>query len=203
MRLYGFPLSGNCYKVRLCLNQLGIPYEYEYVDIMKLEARTPEFLAKNPDGKIPVLEYRPGRFLPESNAILTYLAEGTKLLSDDPVLRAHTLRWLFFEQASIEVNLATARFWVAILKDPEPYAALLEDKHRRGYLALKTLERHLTANGPFVVESGYSIADIALYAYIHVCEEGGFELEKFEKVREWLEAVRSQKNHIGIESYPK
>ncbi len=197
LRLYDYLSSGNGYKVRLLLAQLGQSCERVELDIVKGETRTAEFLAKNPNGRIPTLEIEPGVFLPESNAICWYLAEATRFVPDDRLARAQVLQWMFFEQYSHEPNIATVRFWVTHdLLTPER-RALLETKRALGYAALDVMERHLGAH-PFFVAERYSIADIALYAYTHVAEEGGFDLTRFAAVRAWLDRVRSQPGHIPI-----
>ena len=196
-RLYDFLPSGNGYKVRLLLAQLDIPFELIELDILKGETRTPEFLRKNPNGRIPVLEIEPGVFLAESNAILFYLAEGTPFLPDGKWERAQVLQWMFFEQYSHEPNIATSRFWLHYLElTPERRAALAE-KQRLGYAALDVMERHLTSRAYFVAER-CTIADVALYAYTHVADEGGFDLGRYPAIRAWLERVRAQPGHIPI-----
>ena len=197
IRLYDYLESGNGYKVRLLLTQLGIPFERIELDIIKGETRTPEFLAKNLNGRIPVLEIKPGEFLAESNAILFYLAEGTALLPEERWERAQVLQWLFFEQYSHEPNIATSRFWISHNLLTEERRAQLSQKRTLGYAALDVMEKHLTGHFFFVGER-YSIADIALYAYTHVAHEGGFDLGGYPHVRAWLERVRSQPKHIPI-----
>lgn len=196
-RLYDYLPSGNGYKARLLLTQLGIPFELVEVDITAGLTRTPEFLAKNPNGRIPTLEIEPGIFLPESNAILFYLAEGTAFFPRDRLERARVLQWMCFEQYSHEPNIATVRFWVSHdLLTPERRAQL-DQKRALGYAALGVMEQHLAQRSFFVGER-YSIADIALYAYTHVADEGGFDLTPYAAVRDWLRRVRSQPGHIPI-----
>ena len=197
MRLYDYLPSGNGYKVRLLLAHLGIPSERIEVDILKGESRTPEFLAKNPNGRIPVLECQPGIFLAESNAILFYLAGGTPFFPRDRLERARVLEWMFFEQYSHEPNIATVRFWITHLGLNDERRAQLEQKRALGYAALGVMERHLGGR-EFFVGDRYSIADITLYAYTHVAHEGGFELGRFPAVRAWLERARQQPDHIPI-----
>ncbi len=196
LRLYDYLPSGNGYKVRLLLTQLGTPFERIELDILKGETRTPAFLAKNPNGRIPLLELDNGGFLPESDAILFYLAEGTALLPDDRFDRARVLQWMFFEQYSHEPNIATVRFWLHSAMTDER-RAMLEGKRKLGYAALDVMERHLASRSFFVGE-GYTIADIALYAYTHVADEGGFDLSRFSAVRDWMQRVRAQPRHIPI-----
>ena len=178
LKLYDFLLSGNSYKVRLLLDQLGIPYQRIAVDILKGETRTPAFLAKNPNGRIPLLEITPGNYLAESNAILFYLAKGSPLLPDDPQHQAQVLQWLFFEQYSHEPYIATSRYWIALLGKEREYREELAKKRDPGYAALEVMDRHLAAQDFFVAER-YTIADICLYAYTHVADEGGFDLSAF------------------------
>jgi len=197
IRLYDYLPSGNGYKVRLLLTQLSIPFERIELDILKGTTRTPEFLQKNLNGRIPVVELEGGRFLAESNAILFYFAEGTPFLPVDRWQRAQTLQWMFFEQYSHEPNIATSRFWLQHLElTPERKAALAQ-KRPLGYAALDVIEKHVTGRSFFVGEQ-YSIADIALYAYTHVAGEGGFDLAQYPNIRAWLERVRSQPKHIPI-----
>jgi glutathione S-transferase len=197
IRLYDYLESGNGYKVRLLLTQLGIPFERIELDIIKGETRTPEFLKKNLNGRIPVLETEQGELLAESNAIMFYLAEGTVFLPEERWERAQVLQWMFFEQYSHEPNIATVRFWISHDLLTEERRAQLPQKRALGYAALDVMETHLTGRFFFVGE-GYSIADIALYAYTHVAHEGGFDLGAYPHVRAWLERVRSQPKHIPI-----
>jgi glutathione S-transferase len=197
MRLYDDLPSGNGYKVRLLLAQLGIPFELVQLDIVKGETRTPEFLAKNPNGRIPLLEVEPGKFLAESNAILFYLSEGTPFLPTDRWERAQVLQWMCFEQYSHEPNIATVRFWVHYTELTPERRAAIEQKRPLGYAALDVMERHLAGHRFFVGER-YTIADIALYAYTHVADEGGFELGRYPAVRAWLDRVRSEPRHVPI-----
>ena len=196
VRLYDYLISGNGYKVRLLLTQLGIPFERVDLDILKGETRTPEFLAKNPNGRIPVLEVEPGVYLAESDAILFYLAEGTPFLPDGRLQRAQVLQWMFFEQYSHEPNIATVRFWMHTEMTPER-EAMLPAKRKLGYAALDVMESHLVRHD-FFVAGAYSIADIALYAYTHVAGEGGFDLQRYPAVRGWFDRVRRQPRHIPI-----
>jgi glutathione S-transferase len=197
MRLYDFLESGNGYKVRLALHQLEIPFERVELDIVAGATRTPAFLASNPNGRIPTLELPDGTFLAESNAILFYLADGTPLLPADRLERAQVLQWMFFEQYSHEPNIATSRFWLHHVElTPERRAALVEKK-RLGDAALGVMETHLARRTYFVGER-YTIADIALYAYTHVADEGGFDLEPFPAVRAWLARVAGQPRHVPI-----
>jgi glutathione S-transferase len=201
--LFSMRRSGNCYKVRLALAQLGIRHHLVEVDILKGETHTPEFLAKNPNGQVPLLEVAPGKYLPESNAILWFLAEGTPLLSDDPIERATTLQWLFFEQHALEPNLGAAWFWLVLVKGGrELQRHALEDWMEEGYRALGVMEKHLSQQ-PFLVDGRYSIADLALYAYTHVAHECGYDLARFPAVRDWLDRVAAQPDHIAMDWHPE
>ncbi|MEM7555945.1 MAG: glutathione S-transferase family protein [Cyanobacteria bacterium P01_A01_bin.84] len=202
LRLYDFLPSGNGYKIRLLLTQLGIPFERIELNILKGETRTQDFLGKNPNGKIPVLEIEPGQYLAESNAVLIYLSEGTEFLPYDRFLRAQVLQWLFFEQYSHEPYIARSRFWVSILKKSAEYKEALVSQHQQGYAALEVMEKHLQAHSFFVGER-YTIADISLYAYTHVADEGGFDLSSFQAIKAWLERVKSQSRYITITEEPK
>ena len=197
LRLYDFLASGNGYKVRLLLTQLGIPFERVEVDILNGATRTPAYLAKNANGRIPLLEISSDERLAESNAILFYLAEGTAFLPKARWQRAKVLEWLFFEQYSHEPNIATPRFWLKYQLLNDERRALLEQKRKLGYAALDVMENHL-ARHAFFVAGAYSIADIALYAYTHVADEGGFELGRYSAVRAWMERVRAEPRHIPI-----
>ncbi len=197
LRLYDYLESGNGYKVRLLLTQLSLPFERIELDIVKGETRTPEFLAKNLNGRIPVLEIKLGEFLAESNAIMFYLAEGTPFLPEEHWERAQVLQWMFFEQYSHEPNIATSRFWITHPLFNDERRAQLPQKQTLGYAALDVMEKHLTGR-LFFVGDRYSIADIALYAYTHVAHEGDFDLTRYPHIRAWLERVRSQPQHIPI-----
>lgn len=196
-KLYEFSPSGNCYKVRLLLTQLEIPFKRIEINIVEGQSGTPEFLEKNLNGKIPVLEIDEGKYLSESNAILYYLAEGTNFLSHKKLDKALTLQWLFFEQYSHEPNIATSRYWIQILKKQDEYAELLAKKKEEGLKALRVMDKYLSEND-FFVANCYSIADIALYAYTHVADEGGFDLHEFPNIRKWLARIKNQEKYIGI-----
>lgn len=197
IRLYDFLPSGNGYKVRLLLHQLGIPFELVEKDILRGETRTAEFLRKNPNGRIPVVELENGACLAESGAILFYFADGTSFLPDDRWGRAQVLQWIFFEQYSHEPYVAVARAWLHLFELDEERARQLPQKQKLGYDALGVMEGHLAQHRFFVAER-YTIADIALYAYTHVADEGGFDLSRFPAVRGWLERVRQQPRHVPI-----
>jgi glutathione S-transferase len=197
LRVYGDIQSGNCYKVKLLLSQLGRPHEWVFTDIRKGETRTPDYLARNPNGRIPLLEYEPGRYLAESNAILYYLGEGTRFLPAERLERAQTLQWLFFEQYSHEPYIATARYYMTFLGKPEEHKEEIARRIKPGYAALGVMERHL-AEREYFAGGRYSIADIGLYAYTHVAHEGGFDLAAFPAVRRWLARVKAQPGHVTM-----
>lgn len=200
--LYSMRRSGNCYKVRLALAQLWIAHEQIEIDILQGESRTPEFLAMNPSGHVPLLKVAPGKYLPESNAILWYLAEGTALLSDDPIERAATLQWMFFEQHALEPNLGAAWFWLVLVRGGrELQQHALEDWMEEGYRSLGVMEKHL-AGRQFLAGERYSIADIALYAYTHLAHDCGYDLAGFPAVRSWLQRVASQAHHVAMDGPP-
>ena len=191
MRLYGYTGSGNCWKPTAVMRMLDIPYEWVETDILAGASRTPEFLARNPNGRVPLLEVSRGKYLAESNAMLCYLAEGSSLLPDDAYLRAKVLEWMFFEQYSHEPYIATVRFWVKYLGKESEYRTRIEEARPKGYAALDVMDDQLTRT-PFLAGQEFSIADIALYAYTHVADEGGFDLERFGAVRDWLDRVERQ-----------
>jgi len=199
MIVYGMKSSGNCYKVQLLLEQLDAPYRWIDVDSANGQTRTPEFLAKNTNGRVPLLELDDGRRLAESNAILHYLAEGTPLLPSDRWLRAQTLQWLFFEQYSHEPYVAVARFICLWLPADHARRAELPRLLDRGGQALAVMEKHL-ATREFFVDSGYGIADIALFAYTHAAADGGFDLSNYPAVEAWLERVRMQPGFVPMQA---
>ena len=198
IRLYDYLQSGNGYKVRLLLTQLGIPFERIELDITKGETRTPEFLRKFPNGRIPAVEFDDGKLLFESNAIILYFAEGTPFLPADRFERAQVLQWLFFEQYSHEPYIASVRYLVIHPELQDARRSILEPLMRpRGYDALGVMEGHLKSREWFVGERS-TIADIALYGYTHVADEGGFDLAGYPAICAWLERVKSQPRHIPI-----
>lgn len=196
MLLYDSQVSGNCYKVRLLLAQLGMACERREVDVIDRSGRAELLGDLNPALRVPTLALDDGRALAESNAILAYLAEGTPYLPDERFARAKVLQWLFFEQYSHEPYIAVARFWLAIDRRPRS-AEELAAKHAGGYLALDAMERQL-AESRFLTGHDYTIADIALYAYTHVADEGGFELDAYPAVTRWLARVAGQPGHVPI-----
>jgi len=198
-KVYGMATSGNCYKVRLTLEQLRLPYEWIEIDVRGGETRRAEFLARNPNGKVPLLEVEPGVFLPESNAIICYLADGTVLLPNERMDRARVLEWLFFEQYSHEPNVAVARYITRYLGAPPDQAQKLTDCLKGGYAAMDVMEQHLKEH-EWVAAGRYSVADIALYAYTHVAGEAGFEMDRYPAIGQWLARVKTRPGHVPMPS---
>jgi glutathione S-transferase len=196
-RVYGMSASGNCHKVRMVLEALELPYEWTEIDPVRGQTRTPEFMAMNPNGQVPVLEIGTGVYLPQSNAILCYLADDTPLVPDDRLQCARAMQWMFFEQYSHEPYIAVARFLRKFHPDPASQRALVETRMDGGYRALAVMEGHL-ANEAFFAAGRYTIADIALYGYTHVAEEGGFDLARFPAVRAWLARVEAQPGYVRM-----
>jgi glutathione S-transferase len=200
--LYSMQSSGNSYKARLLLARLGISYRLVEVDILKGETRTPEFLAKNPEGRVPVLELAGGRFLAESNAILFYLAEGTRFMPEDRFERAEVLRWMFFEQHSHEPSIAAARFWLHLVKGGRELKTHdIDHWMEQGYLALSLMERHLARTACFVGPRT-TVADLALYAHTHVAPEGDFDLAGYPAVMDWLARIAAEPGHVAMNEHP-
>jgi glutathione S-transferase len=199
-RLYQMQSSGNCWKPRVVLHQLGLDLELVDIDIMKGETRTAEFQQKNRNGRVPLLELPDGRFLAESNAMLAYLAEGTDLIPANRYARALVFQWMFFEQYSHEPYIAVARYW-RHLQGKEPPEAVTGQIKERGYAALGVMEQRLD-EAPFLAGDTYSIADIALYAYTHVAHEGGFSLERFSNIRAWLDRVAATPRFVDMDWRP-
>ena len=195
--IYGYSPSGNCHKLRLLLAQLGRPCRWVEVDSSKGETRTPEYLAKNPNGKVPMLELDDSRVLVESNAILHYLAEGSQFLPDDSWLRAQALSWMFFEQYSHEPCIAVARFICGWTPIDSPRRAELPRLRERGRQALAVMEQHLSTNAWFSGPA-YGIADIALFAYTDVAADGGFDLSPYPALRDWLARVRATPGFVAM-----
>lgn len=200
LTLHNMQVSGNCYKVRLATRQLAIPLVLKDYPFGAGKTRRPEFLAKNPSGRVPMLELDDGQFLPESGAILFYLAEGSPLLPDDRLARAQALQWMFFEQYEHEPYVAVARRWLKF----EPKQALAAKQHLvpewqgKGNAALGVMESHL-AKSDWFAGGQYSIADIALYGYTHAAEDGGFDLARYPAISSWLKRVAAQPNYITLD----
>jgi len=201
MHLFDYLDSGNGFKVRLLLAQLGQTYDWTKVDIDRGETRTPEFLKRNPNGRIPTLRLDDGTYLAESNAILWYLAEGSRFVPATQLGRAQVLQWMFFEQYSHEPYVATPRYICRHFAADHPRRAELPARLEKGHAALKVMEEHL-ATRQFFVNERYSIADIALYAYTHVAPDGGLELGNYPNVRAWLARVAAQPNYIELLAVP-
>ena len=202
LTLYSMQSSGNSYKVRMLLARLKQPYRLVETDLFKGETKTPEFLAKNPEGRIPVLEIADGRFLAESNAILVYLAEGTPYYPDNKLDRAEVLRWMFFEQHSHEPAIAAARYWLHLVKGGrELRTHEIDQWMERGYEALALMDRHLASHRYFAGERT-TVADLALYAHTHVAQEGEFDLGEFAHVVDWLARIASEPGHLKMADAP-
>lgn len=195
--VYGMSMSGNCYKLRLLLEQLGRDYRWIEVDSARGETRTPTFLARNPNGRVPLIELEDGRVLVESNAILCWLAEGTGFVPADAWQRAQALSWMFFEQYSHEPYIAVARFIRGWTPADSPRRAELPRLRERGHQALAVMERHLQSADWFG-GAAYGIADIALFAYTHCAGDGGFDLSAYPRIGAWLERVRATPGFVPM-----
>ena len=198
--VYGYSPSGNCHKLRMLLTQLGRPFTWVETDSAHGATRTPQYLAKNPNGKVPMIELDDGRVMVESNAILCWLAEGTPYFAGDAWQRAQTLAWMFFEQYSHEPFIAVARFICGWTPADSPRRADLPKLRERGHQALAVMEKHLETHDWFS-SLGYGIADIALFGYTHCADEGGFDLAAYPKVRAWLDRVRKQPGYLAMPPY--
>jgi glutathione S-transferase len=197
--LYNSRVSGNCYKVRLLLAHLGVPYERREVDVVDRSNRPDLLGGLNPALRVPTLVLDDGRPLGESGAILWYFGEGTRFVPEDRYERAQVLQWMFFEQYDHEPSIAVVRFWVAYSGRPEAFADRLEERRAAGYRALGAMERHLDGR-EWLVGSRSTLADIALYAYTHVAHEGGFDLAGYPAIRAWLDRVAAQPGHVPIDA---
>jgi glutathione S-transferase len=199
MKLYNNQSSGNCWKVRQILALLEIPYERVELDVIDRSNRAEVLGGKNPALRVPTLELDDGQHLAESNAIIWYLADGTEYVPTGPLERARVLQWMFFEQYEVEPNLAVARFWISILGQRDEHAAELEGKWHSGNRALDAIEGQLAAN-EWLVGGVFSIADISVYAYTHVAEEGGFDLSLYPATQAWIERVAGRPGYIPMEA---
>jgi glutathione S-transferase len=199
MRLYNSQLSGNCWKVRQILALRGIEYERVEVDVFDRSNRPQLLGSKNPALRVPTLELDDGEFLAESNAILWYFGDGTPYLPADPLPRARVLQWMFFEQYEFEPTIAVARFWIALLGEREKYAAELEAKWRGGNRALTALNSHLDGR-EWLVGNGFTIADISLYAYTHLAEEGDFDLGQYPNIQAWIDRVAAVPGYVPLDA---
>jgi glutathione S-transferase len=197
IQLYGDSISGNCYKLQHACRELGIDYDWHEVDILAGDTQSRKFLAMNPNGKVPLMALPDGRCLPESNAILSYLAHGSDLAGDDRFATANILQWLFFEQYSHEPFIATSRFIVKYLGSPADRQDDLAAKQPGGYKALAVMEQTL-AEKDFIANDAFSIADIALYAYTHVAHEGGFDLSEYPALRLWLQRIEARPRYVAM-----
>jgi glutathione S-transferase len=197
--LYDSPVSGNCYKVRLLFAHLRIPYERRTVDVVDRSNR-PELLGGlNPALRVPTLILDDGRPLGESGAILWYFGDGTRFVPEDRYERAQVLQWMFFEQYDHEPAIAVVRFWLAYSGRPEAFADRLEERTAAGYRALDAMERGLEGRS-YLVGEGVTLADIALYAYTHVADEGRFDLDRYPAIRAWLDRIAAEPGHVPIEA---
>ena len=197
MKIYGDIYSGNCYKLKLLCSLLSIQHQWIAVDILKGETQTPEYLKMNPSGKIPLLVTDEGEYLAESNAILFYLARNSHFLPQDNIQQARVLQWQFFEQYSHEPYIAVARFIARYLGLPDDRKAEYESKQAGGYRALDVMEHRLD-KGQFLVGNQCTIADISLYAYTHVADEGGFDLCRYPAILSWLKRIQSLDGYIEM-----
>ena len=197
MKIFGDSRSGNCYKIKLLAAFLEIQHEWIHVDILEGGTQTPEFLNKNPNGKIPVVELADGRCLSESNAIINFLASGSALVSSDPYEYAKVQQWQFFEQYSHEPFIAVARFIAKYLGLPDDRRAEYESKQEGGHKALRIMEEQLQQT-PYLTGGQLSTADISLYAYTHVAGEGGFDLQNYPAVRQWLNLIQSEPKYVAM-----
>lgn len=198
MKVYGDIRSGNCYKIKLLLSLLDQTYEWIHIDILENETHSVDFLAKNPNAKIPVLELSDGRCLSESNAILNYLAAGTDFLSADPFHYAQIQQWQFFEQYSHEPFIAVARFIARYLGLPDDRKKEYESKQEGGHKALQVMEQQLQKT-PFLTGDRLTAADISLYGYTHVAGEGGFDLTGYPAIEQWIDRIQSLPGYVGME----
>jgi glutathione S-transferase len=196
--LYENPVSGNCHKVRLILDLLGIEHERRQLSVVDHSDRVEVLGGLSPTLNVPAVVLDDGRPLAESNAILWYFAEGTEYLPDDSYERAQVLQWMFFEQYKHEPGIAVVRYWDSIAGEDQPRPANLEERRADGRLALKAMERHLR-DRDYLVGDSFTIADIALYAYTHVAPEGGFDLEPLPAIRAWIERVEAQPGVVPMD----
>ena len=195
--IYGMRESGNCYKLKLLMRHLNIAYQWREIDIFKGESQTEEYRAKNSVGEVPLLQFPDGSYLAQSNAILFYLAQGSSYYFDDKRLAAEILQWMFFEQYSHEPYIAVARKIKKLLPADHPDNQKMPELEKRGYHALTIMQQHLSKHEYFVADK-YSIADISLYAYTHIAEEGGFELDAYPSILRWMDDIRAQVGYVAM-----
>ena len=197
IKVYGDLVSGNCFKVKLILELTGQAYDWIHTDVVKGDTRTPEFLKKNANGRIPLAEFEDGSFMPESNALLFYFAQGSRYWPQHSRRQAEVLQWMFFEQYSHEPFIATSRFWIKFLNGKEAFSKQLADAQPKGYAALEVMESVL-AGGDWFVGGRVTIADIALFAYTHRAHEGGFSLESYPGIRQWIKRVECLPGFVAM-----
>jgi len=195
--IYGMKESGNCYKIKLLMHQLDLDYNWREVDIFKGESKTDAYLSMNPVGEVPIMQLPDGGYLAQSNAILYYLAKDTPYFNSDRRLGAEILQWMFFEQYTHEPYIAVARKIKKLLPPGHPDNEKMPALEKGGYHALNVMQQHLSKND-FFVNNKYSVADISLYAYTHVAEEGGFVLDDYPSILRWLEDVKSQAGYVEM-----
>lgn len=195
LKLYGMSGSGNCYKPVLLMAHLGLRHEWVEVDVIGGGTRRPEFLALNPNGKVPLLEVEPGKTLSESNAMLCYLADGSDWLPKERWARAKVMEWLFFEQYSHEPAIATVRYWVKYLGKRRLWRDKIAQTMEKGHAALRVMEQRL-GRSPWLAGAQPTVADIALYAYTHVAHQGGYEMDRYPAIQRWLARVAALPNHV-------
>jgi glutathione S-transferase len=196
--LYDNPVSGNCYKVRLLFAHLGIPYERRELSVEDRSNRDEVLGDLSPAQRVPTVVLDDGRSLGESGAILWYFGDGTRFVPEEPFERAQMLQWMFFEQYDHEPAIAVVRFWMTHGR-ADAFADRLPERMEAGKKALRAMERHLDGH-EWLVGRGMSLADIALYAYTHVADEGGFDLGPYPQVRAWLDRVAAEPGHIAIDA---
>jgi glutathione S-transferase len=200
-QLYATFGSGNCYKAHLVMSQLRLPYETTWVDVLKGETRQPWFTELSPLGTVPFLRLADGGGITESNAMLWYLAKGSELFPTSALDEALTLQWMIFEQTKLEPNISPARFFTTILPEKKAeMASQIKDWQEKGVLGLTGLNRHLDSQD-FIVGQHYSIADIAIYGYTHVADQGGFDLAEFPAIERWIERVQQSAGYVDMLSF--
>lgn len=196
--LYTTPGSGNCYKIELVMNQLGIAYRTEHIDVLKGETRKARYLAINPKATVPFLRLSDGRSITESNAMLWYLAAGSRLAPKSSYDQAMAVEWMIFEQTRLEPNISPARFFTSIVPSRrDEMSDAIVDWRRKGKEGLNLLNAHLRAHD-FVAGSAYSVADIAVYGYVHVADEGGFDLSVYPKIMAWIGRVAATPRYVAM-----
>ncbi len=193
--LYDYLPSQNAWKVRLLLNQLEQEYTQHFISIFEGEGRTDEYRAINPTGAVPAIKLPDGSVLAESNALLVYLAHGSQFLPSDPLQQAQVQQWLFFESDYVQSTVATLRHWMMTGKDKNRSADMLEAKRNSSINTLSVLDRRLSDN-EFLTQAGYTIADMSVYAYVHLADEAGVALDNFTNVQRWIISVKAQPGYL-------